>query len=32
MNAGAMNMKEGILMIRMRYSVLEEEMEDGQCG
>jgi hypothetical protein len=32
MNAGDVNMKEEILMTRMRYSVLKEEMEDGECG
>jgi hypothetical protein len=29
---GEVDIKERILMIRMKYSVLKEEMEDDECG
>jgi hypothetical protein len=32
MNAGEVNIKEGIWMIRMEYSVLEEKMKGYECG
>jgi hypothetical protein len=32
MDAGEVNMKEGIMMTEMEYSVLKEEMEDDECG
>jgi hypothetical protein len=32
MNAGEVNIKEGIWMIRMEYFVLEEKMKGYECG
>jgi hypothetical protein len=32
MDAGEVDMKERILMMRIEYSVLKEEIEDNECG
>jgi hypothetical protein len=32
MNAGGVNIKERILMIRKEYSVLKEGIKDDECG
>jgi hypothetical protein len=32
MDAGKVNVKERIMMARMEYSVLKEEMENDECG
>jgi hypothetical protein len=32
MNAGEVNIKEGIWMSRMEYSVLKEKMKRYECG